>query len=93
MPITATRFLAQFKELKARIDGGSPSPDLAAALQSLVEGFRATYSAETLKQALASDAAVPSDLEERLTSVLILHNRERSLGDSRSAPPAEADPD
>lgn len=89
MPITATRFLAQFKELKSRIESGTPSPALEAAFRRLVEAFRTTYSTDTLKQALASDASVPSDLEEQLTSVLVLHHRERSLGGSQSPPPAE----
>jgi len=89
MAITASRFLTQFKELKSRVEAGAPSAELKAAFDRLLQGFKATYSSETLKEALASDAAVPSDLEERLTSALILHNRERSLGDSQTAPPPE----
>ena len=40
--------------------------------------FKAAYSAEEFKQALSEDAVVPSDLEERLTSVTVLLNRDRA---------------
>jgi len=89
MTMTATRFLAQYKNLKAHVEGLSSSPQLAAAFHKLVEGLKATYSTDSLKEALAADAVIPSELEERLTSALVLYNHERTLGASHVETPPE----
>lgn len=79
MPISASEFLKRFKQIKAYLDA---NPDAGAELrerfQTMAASFKAAYSAEAFKQALSEDASVPSDLEERLTSVTVLLNRDRA---------------
>jgi hypothetical protein len=79
MAISASEFLKRFKQIKAYLDANPDAgPELREGFQAMAAKFKAAYSAEAFKQALTDDAAVPSDLEERLTSVTVLLNRERA---------------
>lgn len=91
MAMTASHFFAHYKKLKVHLDGNAASPELHDAYHRVVEAFRAAYSTESFRAAMAADAAVPSELEDRLTSALILYNRERTLIASHDLPEPEPD--
>jgi len=79
MPITAPQFFQQYKKLKDYLaDGTKGSQDLRDAFKALNDGFRITYHTERFKEALAANAMIPDDLEERLTSALIIMNQEKA---------------
>jgi hypothetical protein len=92
MPMTVSRFLAQYRTLKDQIEQMEGSEELRRAWERVLAVFRATYTTESLKDALAADDAVPAELEERLTSALVLYNRERTAGASRVAVGELAEP-
>ena len=80
MPITAPYFFSQYKKIKEFLaDGTKGSQELKDAFYRLNDGFKKTYQTEQFKEALTTNAAVPDDLEERLTSALIIFNREKAL--------------
>ena len=85
MSMTATTYLAHFKQVKAYLDG---HPDASGELRQAHEvdgaAFKAAYTPEALKQALASGATVDVNLEDRITSTLLLLNRERARRGARS---------
>jgi len=86
MAMTASLFFAHYKKLKLHLEGSTASPELHDAYHRVVEAFRAAYSTESFRAAMAADAAVPSELEDRLTSALVLFNRERTLIASHNLP-------
>ena len=80
MPITAPTFFSQYTKIKEFLaDGTKGSAELKDAFHRLNEGFKKTYQTEQFKEALTTNALVPDDLEERLTSALIIFNREKAL--------------
>jgi hypothetical protein len=88
MSMTASHFYADYKALKAHLDGASASVELRAAFDRVADAFRTSYTAETFRGALTANAPVPTDLEDRLTSALLLYNRERTIGMSHEVPPS-----
>jgi hypothetical protein len=79
MPITAPQFFQQYKKVKEYLaDGTKGSQELRDAFKALNDGFRITYQTEQFKEALTTNALIPDDLEERLTSSLILLNQEKA---------------
>ncbi len=80
MPITAPYFFAQYKKIKEFLaDGTKGSQELKDAFKALNDGFKKDFQPEQFKEALTSNAPVSDDLEERLTSALIIFNREKAL--------------
>ena len=79
MPLSATSFFAQFKKIRGYL-GENPdaSVELKQAFAQLAASFKAEFTADAFKQALADDQPVSSDLEERMTSALMILNRERA---------------
>jgi hypothetical protein len=79
MPLSATSFFAQLKKIKAYL-GENPgaSAELQQAFGQLAASFKAEFTAEEFKQALAEDRLVSSNLEERVTSAMMILNRERA---------------
>jgi hypothetical protein len=79
MAMSAVAFLAHFKQVKAYLDS---HPGASAELKNAFAGdsaaFKAAYTPEALKQALASGAQVDVNLEDRITSTLLLLNHERA---------------
>jgi hypothetical protein len=92
MTLAASRFLTEYKTLKSHIEGLEASEELRRAYERLVAVFKSTYTAESLKEALAADVAVPDELEERLTSALVLYHRERTASASRVRADQPAEP-
>ena len=85
MVMTAASYLANFKQVKAYLDGHpGASEELRRAHEADAAAFRAAYTPEALKQALASGATVDVNLEDRITSTLLLLNRERARRGARS---------
>jgi hypothetical protein len=81
MTMSASDFLAQFKRIKAYLNDHPDAPDeLRQAYASCAAGFKAAFTPEQFKQALSSGQSVDSDLEERVTSALMLLNRLRASG-------------
>ena len=79
MPLSASAFLARFKQIKAYLDGNpDASEDLRIGFAQMAAAFKSAHSPEDFKQALAEDRPVGSDLEERVTSTLLLLNQERT---------------
>jgi len=80
VPITAPYFFAQYKKIKEFLaDGTKGSQELKDAFKALNDGFKKDFQPEQFKEALTSNAPVSDDLEERLTSALIIFNREKAL--------------
>ena len=80
MAITAPYFFQQYKKLKEFLaDGTKGSQELKDAFKALNDGFKKAYQTEQFKEALAANVMIPDDLEERLTSALIIFNREKAL--------------
>ena len=79
MVMGVARFVAQFRQIRDYLEGHpDASDDLRAAFTGLSKAFKAAYTPEALKAALGEDSALASDLEERITSAVILLNRERA---------------
>jgi hypothetical protein len=77
--MNARDLVARFKQIKTYVDGhADASSELRDAYERLQAAFKAAYSPDALKKALADDAGVDSDLEERLTSTQILMNQDRA---------------
>jgi len=75
-----TYFFSQYKKIKEFLaDGTKGSQELKDAFKALNDGFKKSFKPEQFKEALAANAPVPDDLEERLTSALIIFNREKAL--------------
>ena len=83
--IRAGEFFAGLQRIKTHL-GATPgaSDELKASFSRLMEGFRRAYTPEAFKTALKGDDLVPSDVEDRLASALILLNRERAGGAASS---------
>jgi hypothetical protein len=79
MPLSSSNFLARFKHIKAYLDEHpEASDDLKKGFAELAAAFKAAHSPEDFKKALAEDRPVGSDLEERVTSTLLLLTQERA---------------
>ena len=79
MPMSASTFFAHFKKLKAYLaENPDVSDELKHAFAAIAGAFKTAYTAEAFKQALADNQPVDSELEERVTSALILLNRDRT---------------
>jgi len=79
MPLSSSAFLARFKQIKAYLDEHPEAPDtIKKAFADMAAAFKAAHSPEDFKKALAEDRPVGSDLEERVTSTLLLLNQERA---------------
>lgn len=77
MPIAAREFLESSKRVKAFLSRHDDlSPQLLEAWDRVQEAFRLAYTSEDFKEALAENAQIPDDLEERMTSTLVLLHRE-----------------
>lgn len=92
MTMTAPDFLARYRTLKAQLDTVAASAELLAASERLNAAFKTAYTSDSLREALTAAAPVSAELEERLTSALVLFNRERTLSASRQVPDATAPP-
>jgi hypothetical protein len=80
VPITASYFFSQYKKIKEFLaDGTKGSQELKEAFHNLNEGFKKNFQPDQFKAALAANTPIPDDLEERLTSALIIFNREKAL--------------
>ena len=79
MVMSASTFLAQFRQIKAYLDS---HPDASLELRASFAGdnaaFKLAYTPDAIKQALSDNAPVDSDLEDRITSTVILLNRDRA---------------
>jgi|GEM_PF-2326282 len=79
MVMSTAAYLAHFKQVKSYLEG---HPEAAAELRRSHEAdaaaFKAAYTPEALKQALAAGATVDVNLEDRMTSTLLLLNRDRA---------------
>jgi hypothetical protein len=79
MAMSAPTFFAHFKQLKAYLaDHPGASDELKTAFAAVGATFKATYSADAFKQALAGGETIDVPLEESLTSALMIFNRERA---------------
>lgn len=80
MPITTQYFFSQYKKIKEFLaDGTKGSQELKDAFHALNDGFKKNFQPDQFKEALTANAPIPDDLEERLTSALIIFNREKAL--------------
>lgn len=80
MPVNAAYFFQHYKKLKEFLaDGTKGSQELKDAFKALNDGFKKAYQTEQFREALAANVMIPDDLEERLTSALIIFNREKAL--------------
>ncbi len=85
MSMTATAYLAHFKRVKAYLDDHPDASDeLRRAHEADGAAFKVAYTPGALKQAIASGATVDVNLEDRITSTLLLLNRERARRGARS---------
>ena len=66
---------------------GAATPAMREAFGRLTAAFKAAYSTETLKAAVVAGEAIDSELEERLTSALVIFNRERTLSGAHATLP------
>jgi hypothetical protein len=79
MAMSVATYLGHFKQVKAYLETHSEaSPELRSSFAGDAAAFKAAFSPEALKQALAGNAAVDVNLEDRITSTLLLLNRERA---------------
>jgi len=79
MPMSTSAFLAQFKQLKAYLEAHpDASEELKTAYAEDTAAFKQAYTPEARRRALADNESVGSDLEERMTSTLILLSRDRA---------------
>jgi hypothetical protein len=77
MAMQAGTFFAHFNQIKIYVQKyPDASDEIKSGFRSLAEAFKAAYTPQDFKQALATNAEVSSDLEERVTSTLILIKRE-----------------
>ena len=79
MVMQTTAFFAQLRKLKAYID---EHPDASSQLREAYErvnaAFKKRFTPEEFKTALAEGAAVDSELEESITSAMVLMNQDRA---------------
>jgi hypothetical protein len=79
MVMSTSVYFAQFKQIKAFLaEHPEASDELKKAFADTAAAFKAAYTAEAFKQALTENQPVDSDLEERITSALILFKSERA---------------
>ena len=79
VPLSINRFYSQFKSIKIYVqDNPDVSDALKDALRKVEESFRSLYDSASFKAALMQDETIPDDLEERITSALILYNQEKA---------------
>ena len=77
MPIAAREFLESSKRFKTFLsENDELSPELLEAWEKVQEGFRHAYTSEEFKEALAENERIPDDLEERMTSAMVLLHKE-----------------
>ncbi len=80
MPVTSSYFFQQYKKLKEFLaDGTRGSQELKDAFKALNDSFKKAYQPEQFKEALTTNVHIPDDLEEKLTSALMIYNREKAL--------------
>jgi hypothetical protein len=94
MAMRASAFLEGFQRAKKHLaEHADAHPDLRAALEKATAAFRHTYTPEAFKEAIAADTQVPDALEEAVTSLLILLQRERTRDSAHaeSSEPTEGD--
>lgn len=79
MVMSAANYLAHFKQVKAYLDGHpEASAELRRSHETDAAAFKVAYTPEALKRALTAGATVDVNLEDRMTSTLLLLNRERA---------------
>ncbi|MCP4899105.1 MAG: hypothetical protein GY906_19225 [bacterium] len=79
MPMSAKNFYARFVAMQKYIKAEPDAPvELRDAAGQVGAALKGSYTSEAFKQALADDAEIDSELEERLTSALILMNQHRT---------------
>ena len=81
MAMPASAFFANFKKLNAYMrENQGVSSEFDHAFAELAAAFRTAYTPDAFREAVTNNKPVDSDLEERLTSVLVIFNRERATG-------------
>ena len=84
MVMTAASYLAHFKQVKGYLESHPEASDeLRRAHEADGAAFKAAYTPEALRQALAAGSTVDVNLEDRITSTLLLLNRERARRGAR----------
>jgi hypothetical protein len=75
--MSAREFMDRLNQVKAGVKEGDAPADLSAKLAEVTALVRKTYAADELKAALASNAAVPTGLEESMTTLFMLWMSQR----------------
>jgi hypothetical protein len=77
MAMTARDFVEQINAIKASVKSGECTPQIEADLDRLKDRLRTSLTPEELKAALASNAEIPTGLEEDLTTLTMawMHHR------------------
>lgn len=79
MPLTVSAYVAQLKRVKAYLEANpEASAELKASFAADGAAFKKAYTPDVLRQAMAANDQVASDLEEHVTSTIILMNDDRA---------------
>jgi hypothetical protein len=77
MAMRARELVERLNQIKAEVKAGGCPPAVEAQLHVVTTQFKATYSHEQLKEALAGNAEVPTALEEAVTTLTMLWMQHR----------------
>jgi hypothetical protein len=79
MVMSAAAYLAHFKQVKAYLENHpEASAELRRAFAADTAAFKAAFTPEALKEAIAAGSEVDVNLEDRMTSTLLLLTHERA---------------
>ncbi len=79
MVMSASQFMAAFKQIKAYIkQNPDASDELKEAAEDVSSAFTKAYTPEAFKAALKENAELGSDVEDRLSSAMVIFNRDRT---------------